>query len=119
VALHLPATDGQIAPATVIAALAARGMTRLLIEGGGVTVGRFLEAGLLHRLQLAIAPLILGAGRPALPVTPVDHLDQARRPACRRYVMGEDVLFDLCLEGPSGADPASHRDRPAGIPAAQ
>ena len=97
-ALHLPATDGRIAPAAVVAALEARGLTRLLIEGGGVTVSRFLEAGLLHRLQLAIAPLILGAGRPALPVTPVERLDLAMRPSGRRYLMGEDVLFDLCLE---------------------
>ena len=101
--LYLPATDGRIAPATVLAALAARGLTRLLIEGGGVTVGRFLEAGLLHRLQLAVAPLILGAGRPALPVAPVERLDQAPRPTGRRYLMGEDVLFDLCLERPNGS----------------
>ena len=29
-------------------------MSRVLIEGGGITVGRFLEAGLLDRLQLAV-----------------------------------------------------------------
>lgn len=117
IALYLPAIEGRIAPATVIAALAERGMTRLLIEGGGVTVSRFLEAGLLHRLQLAIAPLILGAGRPALPVKPVEQLDQALRPTARRYLMGEDVLFDLCLERSPGADRAPQQDRPAGTPA--
>ena len=100
-AVHLPATDGRIAPAEVVAALTDRGLTRLLIEGGGVTVSRFLEAGLLHRLQLAISPLILGAGRPALPVTPAAGLEQALRPSGRRYVMGQDVLFDLCVERPA------------------
>ncbi|MFL5333906.1 MAG: RibD family protein [Geminicoccaceae bacterium] len=94
-ALHLPASEARIAPANVVAALAERGMTRLLIEGGGVTVGRFLEAGLLDRLQLAVSPVIIGAGRPALPVHPADRLDQAIRPACVRHLLGEDVLFDL------------------------
>ena len=66
-------------------------MTRLLVEGGGVTVGRFLDAGLLDRLQLAVSPVIIGAGRPALPVRPADRLDQAIRPACTRHLLGEDV----------------------------
>ncbi len=94
-ALHLPARDGRIAPHAVLRALAERGLRRVLVEGGGVTVSRFLEAGLLNRLQLAVAPLILGGGRPALPVAPVEHLDQALRPSCARHLMGGDVLFDL------------------------
>lgn len=102
-ALHVRATDGAIAPADVVAALAERGLTRLLVEGGGVTVSRFLEAGVLHRLQLAVSPVILGAGRPALPVSPATCLDRALRPSGRRYVMGEDVLFDLCVEEPPRA----------------
>jgi riboflavin-specific deaminase-like protein len=91
----LPAKDGSIAPSAVIAALAGRGLNRLLIEGGGVTVGRFVEAGLVDRVQLAVSPVILGSGRPALPVTPAARLDQALRPASRSFGLGSDVLFDL------------------------
>ena len=40
---------------------------RNLIEGGGRTVSMFLEANLLDRLQMAIAPLIIGEGRPGDP----------------------------------------------------
>jgi riboflavin-specific deaminase-like protein len=112
-ALHLPAAEGRIEPARILAALAARGLTRLLIEGGGVTVGRFLEAGLLDRLQLAVSPVIIGAGRPALPVTPVERLEHALRPSCRRHLMGEDVLFDLCLRRPAAHDSASGVKPPA------
>jgi riboflavin-specific deaminase-like protein len=104
-ALHLPAGEAGIEPRAIIAALARRGLTRLLIEGGGLTVSRFLEAGLLDRLQLAVSPLVLGAGRPALPVAPVDRLDRALRPPCRSHPMGEDVLFDLDLRG-AGRDEA-------------
>lgn len=99
-ALDLPAEGGRIEPAAVVAALRDRGLSRLLIEGGGCTVGRFLEAGLLDRLQLAISPVILGAGRPALPIAPAERLDQALRPASRRFLLGEDVLFDLRLRPP-------------------
>ncbi len=95
--LSLPAVDGMIPPADVVAALAALGVGRLLVEGGGVTVGRFLDAGLINRLQLAVSPLILGSGRPALPVAPADRLDQGLRPRCRAHAMGADVLFDLSL----------------------
>jgi diaminohydroxyphosphoribosylaminopyrimidine deaminase/5-amino-6-(5-phosphoribosylamino)uracil reductase len=94
-AVCLPARDGAIAPGIVVAALAERGMTRLLVEGGGITVGRFLEAGLIERLQLAVSPLIIGSGRPALPVSPAVRLDEALRPECRHHVLGKDVLFDL------------------------
>ena len=95
IAVDLPARDGTIAPETVVGALRRRGLTRLLLEGGGITVARFLDAGLLDRLQLAVSPLILGAGRPALPVAAAERLDQGRRPDCRHHLLGGDVLFDL------------------------
>ena len=96
-ALYLPSQDGVIAPSTIVHALAERGLSRLLVEGGGITVGRFLEAGLIDQLQLVVSPLIIGAGRPALPVAPAERLDQALRPACSRHLLGEDVLFALCF----------------------
>lgn len=96
-ALHLPARAARIDPRQVLDLLAARGLTRILVEGGGCTVGRFLEGELLDRLQLAVSPLILGGGRPALPVAPAARLELALRPPCRHYRLGDDILFDLAL----------------------
>jgi diaminohydroxyphosphoribosylaminopyrimidine deaminase/5-amino-6-(5-phosphoribosylamino)uracil reductase len=79
-----------------------RGLRRVLVEGGGVTVSRFLQAGLLDRLHLTVAPLLIGSGRPSITLDPIVSLDQAMRPACRRFMLGEDVLFDLDLR----SDPA-------------
>lgn len=41
-----------------------RGITSLLVEGGAATHSRFLEAGLVDRIELFIAPRILGEGLP-------------------------------------------------------
>ena len=93
----LPADATGFAPAAVIAALRAAGCRRVLIEGGGVTVSRFLQARSLDRLHLLVAPLLIGSGRPGLSLPPILTLDEAIRPPCRSFRCGEDMLFDLEL----------------------
>ena len=83
-------------------ALRARGLRRILVEGGGVTVSRFLQAGLLDRLHLTVAPLLIGSGRPSITLESIPTLDQALRPPCRRFTLGDDVLFDLDLRARHG-----------------
>jgi len=77
--------------------LRALGLRRVLVEGGGVTVSRFLGAGLLDRLHVAVAPMLIGSGRPSITLDPIEGLDEAMRPSSRRFTLGEDVLFDLDL----------------------
>jgi len=86
----------------LVAALAARGLTRLFVEGGGVTVSRFLAAGLLSRLQIAVAPLIIGQGRPGLSLPRTERLADALRLAPRIFRMGADMLYDLDLTPADG-----------------
>ena len=83
--------------AQVLRLLHARGCARVFVEGGGVTVSRFLEANLLDRLQIAIAPVFIGDGRPAVRLTPQARLRDCRRPGYRVFRMGGDVLFDCDL----------------------
>ncbi|MGE0718466.1 MAG: RibD family protein [Alphaproteobacteria bacterium] len=84
----------------VIALLSARGCRRIFVEGGGITVSRFLAQNCLDRLHVAVAPVILGSGRPAIQLPPLAALAEARRPPTRIFRMGADVLFDCDL----GAD---------------
>lgn len=84
-------------PGSVVDALRARGLRRILVEGGGVTVSRFLRSGLLHRLHVTVAPLVIGSGKPSLSLPPVETVDEALRPPCRIFRLGSDVLFDLDL----------------------
>ncbi|HEV7371078.1 RibD family protein [Arenibaculum sp.] len=87
--------------AAVLAALDERGLRFIFVEGGGITVSRFLEAGRLDRLQVTVAPLILGSGRPGLMLPEVATVDLGLRPRTRRFLLGPDVLFDCVLgEGP-------------------
>jgi 5-amino-6-(5-phosphoribosylamino)uracil reductase len=44
----------------VLADLAVRGVTRLLVEGGGSVLTQFLSAGLADELRLAVAPFFVG-----------------------------------------------------------
>jgi diaminohydroxyphosphoribosylaminopyrimidine deaminase / 5-amino-6-(5-phosphoribosylamino)uracil reductase len=60
-------------------------------------VSSFLEAGLLDRLHVAIAPLVTGQGRPGLTLPARDKLADCLRPAHRVFAMGGDVLFDCDL----------------------
>lgn len=95
--LTLTVPEGRLCPREVVAALRQRGLGRVMVEGGGVTVTRFLEAGVLERLQLAVAPILLGAGRRSIELPGVARLSDALRPRSRHYLMGDDVLFDLAF----------------------
>ena len=95
--LLLPASGGVFHPAAVLEALRGLGCRRVLVEGGGTTVSRFLQAGALDRLHVAVAPLLIGGGRPALTLDPIESLDEALRPRCRHFRLGDDMLFDLDL----------------------
>ncbi|HKV51038.1 MAG TPA: dihydrofolate reductase family protein [Gemmatimonadaceae bacterium] len=50
-------------PAGVVARLAARGMRHLYVDGG-ITIQRFLDAGLIDRATITRVPVIIGDGIP-------------------------------------------------------
>ncbi len=88
----------RFGPAFIVAALAARGHHRILIEGGASTISRFIDAGLVDRLHICLAPIILGSGRPGLQLQPIDELADALRPRANAYVLGDgNVLYDCDL----------------------
>ncbi|MFP5401483.1 MAG: RibD family protein [Gammaproteobacteria bacterium] len=98
----LPCADGGFEPAAVLRWLHGTGYRRVLVEGGGVTVSRFLHTGVLDRLHVMVAPLLIGSGRPGLVLPPIDTLSEAIRPAARTFACGGDMLFDLDLRGRAG-----------------
>jgi diaminohydroxyphosphoribosylaminopyrimidine deaminase/5-amino-6-(5-phosphoribosylamino)uracil reductase len=95
--VRIPPTGATIAPAAILAELAARGYRRILIEGGANTVSRFVAAGCLDRLHVVIAPLIIGAGPAGIALPPIDRVEQALRAPMRVHSLGEEVLLDCDL----------------------
>jgi riboflavin biosynthesis pyrimidine reductase len=85
-------------PQTVLQSLRAKGLRRILVEGGGVTVSDWVGAGLVDRLFLTVAPLIVGrGGRRGIALPDTEPLRDCLRPAARRHLLGEDVCFELDL----------------------
>ncbi|MEM7250974.1 MAG: RibD family protein [Pseudomonadota bacterium] len=84
--------------------LAEKGLTRMFVEGGGVSVSALLEADILDRLHIAVAPLLIGSGRPGIRLPPIEQLADGQRPRYQVFQMGSDVLFDLALREPHHSD---------------
>ena len=88
------APSGGLDPVVIRRALIERGLRWLFIEGGGTTVSRFLRAGALERLQLTIAPVILGSGRPVLELPAIEDLRDSLRPVTRQFRLGVDTMVE-------------------------
>jgi len=77
--------------------LSGRGLDVVFIEGGGVTVSRLLQAGILDRLQITIAPVMFGEGVRGLSLSGIGCVDEALRPPARQFTLGPDRLWDFTL----------------------
>jgi riboflavin-specific deaminase-like protein len=98
-ALLVPrAETGGLDLAALLNALAARGLRKIFVEGGGQTVSGFLRAGLLDRLHVTVAPMILGSGRPAFDLPEVGRIEQGMRFSWTIHDISPDVLFDIALD---------------------
>jgi riboflavin-specific deaminase-like protein len=92
--IEVSSAGSVLPPREILARLKSKGLRRVFVEGGGVTVSHFLEVGLLGRMHIAISPLFLGQGRPGFVLPKIDGLEHAVRPRVRRFMLGEDTLFD-------------------------
>lgn len=89
--------EGSIDLPALLRALAARGLRRIFVEGGGRTVSAFLAAGCLDRLHVTFAPVILGSGIPAFTLPEATHMDQGLRFRWAVHPIGDDLLLDIPL----------------------
>jgi dihydrofolate reductase len=73
------------APAEIAARLEARGFGHVYVDGG-ITIQRFLRAGLIRRLIVTRVPVLIGDGRPLF--GPLDADVKLRHVATRSYPSG-------------------------------
>ena len=73
------ADPAEVDPAAMLAALADRGLRRVLCEGGPTLMGTFVEHGLLDELCLTTAPKLVGGSAPRIVTGPGHVLTGMRR----------------------------------------
>jgi diaminohydroxyphosphoribosylaminopyrimidine deaminase / 5-amino-6-(5-phosphoribosylamino)uracil reductase len=95
--LRLPRAGAGLDIVAVLAALARRGLRRVFVEGGGITVSRFLVAGALDRLHVTIAPVLIGSGIPAFTLPETATLTDVMRFDWSVHRIGADLLVDIPL----------------------
>ena len=72
-------------PAAIVSQLEARGVQHIYVDGG-VTVQRFLRAGLIQRLIITRVPVLIGAGIPLF--GPLERDIVLRHVGTRQYASG-------------------------------
>jgi diaminohydroxyphosphoribosylaminopyrimidine deaminase/5-amino-6-(5-phosphoribosylamino)uracil reductase len=81
--------------------LASLGIRTIFAEGGAALAGALLEAGVVQRIYIFLAPLFLGPG--ALPAFGMSKPEQARWRATSTDWLGSDVLVTMDLPEPGAA----------------
>ena len=71
----LPDASGRIAPVDIVAALRARGLLKIVCEGGPSLAGQLLDAGLVDELCLTTSPVL---GATAMPMFGATLLSERR-----------------------------------------
>jgi len=72
-------------PAEIVSKLDARGIRHVYVDGG-ITIQRFLQAGLIQRLIITRVPVLIGAGIPLFGAIPRDIL--LKHVGTRQYASG-------------------------------
>ncbi|NSC20553.1 bifunctional diaminohydroxyphosphoribosylaminopyrimidine deaminase/5-amino-6-(5-phosphoribosylamino)uracil reductase RibD [Streptomyces albus subsp. chlorinus] len=104
----------------LLTALCERGVRSVLLEGGATLAGAFVAAGLVDRVVGYLAPVLLGAGPPALGEAGISTIAQALRLTVSDSVrIGPDLRITAVGPTASGtahaaaagpADPAGHTE---------
>ena len=89
-----PGLDGRVDVRAALNELAGRGITRLLVEGGGTVAASLFRADLVDRLAWFRAPTVIGGdGTPGIRAFGVDDLATARRfRRTGQELIGQDLL---------------------------
>lgn len=72
-------------PDEIVLQLAARGIRHIYVDGG-ITIQRFLQAGLIQRLIITRVPVLIGAGIPLFGAVPFDIV--LKHVGTRQYASG-------------------------------
>jgi diaminohydroxyphosphoribosylaminopyrimidine deaminase/5-amino-6-(5-phosphoribosylamino)uracil reductase len=90
-----PDADGWVDLKELLQTLGKRGISSLLVEGGGKVITSFLRLGLADKLVVIIAPKILGKGTDAVNDLNITDLAKAYNLTFTKvYRSGEDIVLE-------------------------
>lgn len=88
--------SGKLVVSEILAAFRAEGLTSIMVEGGSHTIGAFFEAGVVRRLHVYSAPLLIG-GKHGLAWSA--HFgrgmmsEATRLSRVKSFALGDDIYF--------------------------
>jgi diaminohydroxyphosphoribosylaminopyrimidine deaminase / 5-amino-6-(5-phosphoribosylamino)uracil reductase len=92
--------DGRINLRKLLRALGGKNIASVLIEGGATVITSILKEKLADRLIVVVAPKIIGKGIEAVGDLDIQSIDEAIRfSRCRTMKKGDDIIFDLRVNG--------------------
>ena len=92
-------TRGRVAVPAVVEDLVEKGYRSIFVEGGAEVITSFLRAGLVSRMVVVTAPIILGRGVEAIGDLGITRLAEALRPLkSRTRRLGSDRVWELIFD---------------------
>ncbi len=92
--LELPSRNGLVDLQELLRELGQVGVTSVLVEGGGELLGSFFDQGLVDRVYVFIAPILIGGEATTISGNGVERVAQATRlQKVKAERLGEDVLI--------------------------
>ena len=93
--VRLPLAKGRLPIYLIVSALAQRGITSLLVEGGSAVLGAFKDAGYGDRVYAFIAPKLTGGSQGFTPIGGVgsDYIEDSWKLDQVEYkLLGQDLM---------------------------
>jgi diaminohydroxyphosphoribosylaminopyrimidine deaminase / 5-amino-6-(5-phosphoribosylamino)uracil reductase len=94
--VELPSSGGMVDLKSLLKTLGEREITSVLVEGGGILLGSFFDQGLVEKVIVFIAPIIIGGteARMAVAGHGVDRLsDSIRLERVKTEKLGDDLVM--------------------------
>ena len=98
----LPDDGGRVDLAAAFAALRTAGTESLVVEGGATVITALLASGLVDRVIVALAPIVLGKGTDAVGDLGIRRVAEGIRLVNQSVVaVGDDVVLAFDVDGPA------------------
>jgi diaminohydroxyphosphoribosylaminopyrimidine deaminase/5-amino-6-(5-phosphoribosylamino)uracil reductase len=90
--------QGNLSPAAILRWVSEQGWHKVLIEGGPLTLSRFMNVGLVDYLHLITSSVLLGSGKAGVSFPAAPSLSKAQRFSACSYWLDDDLLIECALK---------------------